>query len=325
MIIDISILEERVNTYTRLQEIAKCCLSGYEVERMFDFLYSAWELDSGDLWYLGYWNDYKDCGSIVLQVAKALGKELVEAQLLSEIGYVYMEWEEFEIAHTYFSQSIEKYKLLNEYRCECRGYRYLGTLAHRRGDYELALNNYFAALNVIEKQPFHIFDDDKWVFQKAELSNLIGNTYYKKTDFSASYYHFKLSLEQFRNMGIKWQYYQASPLLNLGKYHFHKKEYDKARDYYQECLALSKAIHRTDTHAGVLLQMAGLAEVEGNIDEATCLANESANIAGIENPSLRDRAAHFKAGLKALELFEQMEAPKQCDRVNKAFEQGALK
>ena len=114
MIIDISILEERVNTYTRLQEIAKCCLSGYEVERMFDFLYSAWELDSGDLWYLGYWNDYKDCGSIVLQVAKALGKELVEAQLLSEIGYVYMEWEEFEIAHTYFSQSIEKYKRIDQ-------------------------------------------------------------------------------------------------------------------------------------------------------------------------------------------------------------------
>lgn len=28
---------------------------------------------------------------------------------------------------------------------------------------------------------------------------------------------------------------------------------------------------------------------------------------------------------KAIELFEQMEAPKQCDRVNKAFEQGAIK
>ena len=28
---------------------------------------------------------------------------------------------------------------------------------------------------------------------------------------------------------------------------------------------------------------------------------------------------------KALELFAQIEAPKQCDRVNKAFEQGAIK
>ena len=28
---------------------------------------------------------------------------------------------------------------------------------------------------------------------------------------------------------------------------------------------------------------------------------------------------------EALKLFEQMEAPKQCDRVNKAFEQRAIK
>ena len=36
-----------------------------------------------------------------------------------------------------------------------------------------------------------------------------------------------------------------------------------------------------------------------------------------------DQAEEYKS--KALELFEQMEVPKQCDRVNKAFEQGAIK
>ena len=36
-----------------------------------------------------------------------------------------------------------------------------------------------------------------------------------------------------------------------------------------------------------------------------------------------DQAEEYKA--KALELFAQIEAPKQCDRVNKAFEQGAIK
>ena len=36
-----------------------------------------------------------------------------------------------------------------------------------------------------------------------------------------------------------------------------------------------------------------------------------------------DQAQEYKA--KALKLFEDMEAPKQCDRVNKAFEQGAIK
>ena len=36
-----------------------------------------------------------------------------------------------------------------------------------------------------------------------------------------------------------------------------------------------------------------------------------------------DQAEEYKA--KAIELFEKMEAPKQCDLVNKAFEQGAIK
>ena len=36
-----------------------------------------------------------------------------------------------------------------------------------------------------------------------------------------------------------------------------------------------------------------------------------------------DQAEEYKA--KALELFKQMEAPKQIERVNKAFEQGAKK
>ena len=36
-----------------------------------------------------------------------------------------------------------------------------------------------------------------------------------------------------------------------------------------------------------------------------------------------DQAEEYKA--KALELFAQMEAPKQIERVNKAFEQGAMK
>jgi hypothetical protein len=35
-----------------------------------------------------------------------------------------------------------------------------------------------------------------------------------------------------------------------------------------------------------------------------------------------NQAEEYKA--KALELFAQMEAPKQIERVNKAFEQGAV-
>ncbi len=98
-------------------------------------------------------------------------------------------------------------------------------------------------------------------------------------------------------MKNQYRYYLASPLLNLGRWHFLKGNYKDARNKYQECLEFCREIKRTDTMAGVLLRLAELAEAEGNFREAIDWATEAENIAGTEIRKERDRAAILKEKL----------------------------
>jgi hypothetical protein len=51
----------------------------------------------------------------------------------------------------------------------------------------------------------------------------------------------------------RYRYYQADPLLHLGRWHFLQGEFAKAEDYYQECLQLCEEINRPDKKASALM------------------------------------------------------------------------
>lgn len=298
MTVDLTIPQDRANIFSDLRDIEIICMShSCDREPAFILLFNKyWETASLQLWNLGYWNDYFRCGNIVLKVAKALNKIEEEAQLLSELGYVCMEWEQFEIAQDYFKKSLKNYQLINYARCQCRGLRYLGELSHRWGRLKSALKYYRKALDIVESQPSAVFADEKWVFQKARLSCLIGSVYldFPKPNLTESSHELHLSLERFRAMTDKmWYFYQADPLLELGKLYFLKGDYDKTKQYYQECFKLSEEINRRDTMAEVLLHMAKLAEAEGKEKKALKLVRRSASVAGIEITSVRERAARY--------------------------------
>jgi tetratricopeptide (TPR) repeat protein len=130
---------------------------------------------------------------------------------------------------------------------------------------------------------------------------LLGCVYLDLQEFYESYHELHLSLENYHallenypNLKTRYRYYQADPLLNLGRWHFLQGDYEQARQYYQECIQLSTEINRTDTMADVLLRLAEIAETEGNEEEAVNLASEAERVAGTEITSIRDRAARFK-------------------------------
>lgn len=300
MTVDLTISQERANIYSDLQDIERISLSGScENIPASKLLFKYWEEAGVHLWKLGYWNDYYRCINIVLRVAKSLNKVVEEAQLLSDIGFIYMEWQNFEIAELYFEDSLQKYKLLNDVMCQCRLLRYLGELHHLWGHFKLSLKYYFTAWDIVNAQPLEVFNDDKWSFLKAQLPCHIGSVYLDlpQPKLEESYFQLNLSLERFHALGHKWRYYQPSPLLLLGKWHFIKGNHNKSRQYYREGIQVSEEMRRPDTKADLLLHMAKLAESEGNDEEALQLLNESVAIAGTENPILRNRAARFRERL----------------------------
>ncbi|MFB2978747.1 hypothetical protein [Microseira sp. BLCC-F43] len=62
---------------------------------------------SGRLWFLSDCNDYFRCGN-----TRDVNNVEVQAQLLSELGWAYMEGEDFVHAQQYFQESLQKYQLL---------------------------------------------------------------------------------------------------------------------------------------------------------------------------------------------------------------------
>ncbi|MEG4571757.1 tetratricopeptide repeat protein [Microcoleus sp. N3A4] len=311
MAIDFTSHEDRANIFSDLSGMATLCLSrNDESEDSFSLLFYVWEKVSIKLWFLCYWNDYFRCGNIVLKAAIHINDVNVQAQLLGELGYAYMESEDFVQAQQCFQESLQKYQLLKEFLKECKLLRYLGNLANRQKQYELSLEHYYQAWEILKTKRSQIPIDDQLALHEAELPNVIGCVYLELRDFSASYQQFNLSLknyqillEDYPNVRIRYRYYQADPLMNLGQWHFLQGDYDQARRYYQDCLLLSREISRNDTIANVLLSLAELAEVEGNKEEAIKLATESELVAGTEITSVRERAAIFKEKLLSKTIF----------------------
>ncbi|NJL67489.1 MAG: tetratricopeptide repeat protein [Microcoleus sp. SM1_3_4] len=243
--LDLEITEDRVNTLSWLRTLEiKCSRQDSESDRSFDFAYQIWEKVSEQMWFLGYWNDYFNCANIVLKSAKAVGNIAIKAQLLGELGWVCMEWEEFAKAEQYFLESLQTYESMDDRRKQCRLLRYLGVLSHRQNKPDLALKYYRLAWDLVAANSLGELANETWAFSTAELPNVLGELYLDLQDFPASYRELNLSLETYRYLINRYRYYQADPILNLGRWHFLQGDLEKAEKYYQECLLLCEEISR---------------------------------------------------------------------------------
>lgn len=298
MLIEITLSEDRANIFGDMKAIAKFCVSSNEEStETFKILFNIWEKVSVPLWNLCYWNDYSRCGHIVLNAARNINNTEVEAQLLAEMGYAYMEGEDYTSAKKYFQESLRQYQILQDFLAESRLLRYLGTLALLQDQEKAALNYYHQALEVLQARRNQIPNDYKLAMSEAELHNVMGNIYLNQENLTLSYQELSLSLEKYRAIGEQCRYFQAAPLLNLGRLYLKQEDYNQARQYYEECRFLCQEIGRTDMLAGVLLRLAELYEIEGKYEEALQFADESERIAGTKIISVRDHAALFKENL----------------------------
>lgn len=304
--LDLEIAEERANTLSWLRQLEiKCVRQNTESDRSFKFAYQIWETVSEQMWFLGYWNDYFNCANIVLKSAKAVGNQAIKAQLLGELGWVCMEWEEFAKAEQYFLESLQIYESMVDRKKQCRLLRYLGVLSHRQSKPDSALKYYRLAWDLVAANSLGELANETWAFSAAELPNVLGELYLDLQDFPASYREFNLSLEKYRDLINRYRYYQADPILNLGRWHFLQGDLEKAEKYYQECLQLCEEISRPDKQASALVNLAEVAEARGMLERAIELAAEAEQVADIEIRSVRDRAARFMEQLIAKKIALQ--------------------
>lgn len=296
--IDVNILEERKNIFNLLCNLEKkCLLQNNERERAFQLLMKVWDAINTPLFDFGYWHDFSDFGHIAMRAAQELNQVAAEAQAMNEIGWVNMEWGNFDLAEAKFIKALQKYELLNDAHKQCRTLRYLGVLYYRKNERETSLNYYRHALDIATKERTKTSGQDRnaWTLSEAELRNMFGIYYLDQNDLDTSYQELSYCLELYRSLeDTYYQYYQTAPLLNLGKWYFVQQDYQNAKNCYQESLNISREIDRTDIIAGALLRLAEVAAAEGNDIEAIELATEAERTAGTEITVTREAAARFK-------------------------------
>ena len=129
--------------------------------------------------------------------------------------------------------------------------------------------------------------------------------------------------------------------LSLGRTYINLLDLEKLFEMYRNALSYSEESHYLQVKANSLIGLAMIKRMQNDWEQAISYHCESIGIFKHMGARCDLAEAYFQLGLtyqamgehnqakeykaKALELFKQMEAPKQCDRVNKAFEQGAIK
>jgi tetratricopeptide (TPR) repeat protein len=257
-------------------------------------MFKIWNKVGEPLFDQGYWNDFEQCAVVILKAADIVHEVAAQAQVLNELGWVYMESEHFSIANEFFNKSLEKYQALHNEREECKVWRYLGVLSHRQREFQQAINFYSKAQGIAIKKDR--LNDENWAFQEAELHNIFGETYLELQDFSQSYSELEQSIEKYEVLIAKhpkYRYYITDPFLNLGRWHFLQRAYEQARNYYQQCLEISKSISRPDTQARALLFLAEVAKAQDYHDQAFALAQEAKEMAGEELKAIREQITKF--------------------------------
>ncbi|HRX00992.1 MAG TPA: tetratricopeptide repeat protein, partial [Cyclobacteriaceae bacterium] len=109
----------------------------------------------------GYWDAFLDWGKIVLQTYTELNNDWDAAWLLSDFGWLEMEFSEFSKAQDYFEKAKTIFYSMNDHsnsievqRARCVVERYLGVLAYRREDYAKASEYYSRSLNIAVSYKF---------------------------------------------------------------------------------------------------------------------------------------------------------------------------
>lgn len=294
--------EERENLFCLLQQLFNTYSQQSNSLMVFDELFKLWKNVGVPLFEWGYWSDFEKCGKVVFNYAKTVNNIPAQAQVLNELGWVYMEWENFVFAQKYFDDSLQLYKSINDDKGQCKMWRYLGVLSHRQNQFNLALDYYLKAWRIVDTKIYEASTDRTWAFQEAELHNIFGETYLELQEFQRSYISLSKSIDQYKKLidfdSKTYQYYLTDPLINLGRWYFFNDNYLYAKDYFYQCIQLSKDINRPDTEAKALFCLAELSNAEGDYNNAINLLSDAEKISGIDIRNIRELAAKLKENLQ---------------------------
>lgn len=154
----------------------------------------------------------------------------------------------------YGYQALELAKAVNDSAGIAQSYNDLGTVFNNTGRYEKALDYY--------QRGFAIRQVLRDTLGLASLHVKIGSVYERRSEYSRALEEWIAALKIFEAYGQ--DAYVSYQLNNIAVINQHQRNYPAALDYYQQSVALKKALGEWDEIAGTYVNMASVYRLMGN-------------------------------------------------------------
>lgn len=224
--------------------------------------HKLWEALSTFFWEHGYWYKYFEWAEHTLQALKKMGNNrMAEGQLLSEIGYLKLEWGDWESARVSFSDAKEIFYEANDPRWMAIIERYIGVLSYRTGDYDDASKHWKIAGTIAQQNKFQLM--------LVEIYNLQGSLERKRKNSQLARDLYEKSMELAKSIGDAW--YLTGALRNVAQLDVELGKLHDAQLEFQEAIELCSKSDRKDMLYGCQLKLANVEMKLGNLNKAKSL------------------------------------------------------
>lgn len=165
-----------------------------------------------------------------------------EASLLNNIGSVYSNLGDYEVALQFHQQALEIARKTGNLGLKKKALNNVGQIYSSLGEYALALDFYQQALEMRDRV---VDNSDAGVNQYN-----IGLVYFKLGDYAKALDFFEQTLTLVRKLENKAG--EINTLNVIGNVHSKRKEYELALDFYQQALEIAKTIEKPSLKGAAL-------------------------------------------------------------------------
>jgi tetratricopeptide (TPR) repeat protein len=193
------------------------------------------------------------------KLAEKLNEPALKAAILGNIGNVYANKKDYSKALQYFSNSINTFKRIKDIKGESHMLTNMGSVYLYIQNFDLALEYYQKALSMIK-------DIEVPQNRKALIYLNIGWTNYELKKFKEAKVNYEKALEILEISNDK--FFLVSCYFTLAKIHLECNELEKASEYAEKNMILSKELKMNGFIKEGQVVLAQLALKKGNIAEA---------------------------------------------------------
>ena len=245
-------------------------------QKQFNAVVVLYEPVSTDLHTMGYLNEYQEFELDCLAAAKRLGKQKLQAQIQSELGWLALTREQWGTARTLVESALKYYERTNNAFWILVTRRYLATIALDSGEYKAARTQFKALLKQVRQIVATSAEMQKQLDrQEGTIHDSLGIALDELGEYEASERELLLGLKM-----TQADRPEAAAIshLNLGKMYLHWHKWKLSGTHLEKSFKASHAGHFHRTEAEALKFLSLLADKQRDRKQAIRRARQAQRI-----------------------------------------------